>query len=101
MQSSKMDICQKYVVTGRVQGVFYRQSTQQKATELALVGWVQNLSNGDVVVYVKGQADILSQFENWLKVGPPAAKVAELFSAELTQEERVQLNLVNNFRVVR
>ena len=58
MQSSNQLIYKKYTISGRLQGVFYRQSTQEQATQLGLVGWVQNLSNGDVMVWAKGHSNL-------------------------------------------
>lgn len=65
-------------VYGRVQGVFYRYSTMQKATELGLVGWVRNLSGGSVEIVCEGQEDIVEQFIAWCREGPPGARVEQL-----------------------
>jgi acylphosphatase len=94
-------IYQKYRVTGRVQGVFYRQATQQKATQLGITGWVQNLPNGDVLVYLKGESIPCKALEDWLKIGPPSARVSELIILALTPEEITQLNTLSDFSIVR
>jgi acylphosphatase len=94
-------IYQKYRVTGRVQGVFYRQSTQQQATQLGITGWVQNQPNGDVLVYVKGEPTPCKALEDWLKIGPPSAQVSELIILALTPEEITQLNKLTDFRIAR
>lgn len=41
-------LCIKATISGKVQGVFFRQGTLEKARELNLTGWVKNLANGDV-----------------------------------------------------
>ncbi len=69
---------QHYLVHGRVQGVFYRQSTCKKATQLGLTGWVRNLKDGTVEVWAVGETQQLQLLEVWLQVGPPAAKVTGL-----------------------
>lgn len=65
----------RVVVSGRVQGVYYRQSTQLKAQSLGLVGWVKNQLDGTVLVQIEGQTQWLKQMLIWLKQGPPKAEV--------------------------
>ena len=62
-------------VTGRVQGVFFRQSTEIRARELGLVGWVRNLSDGRVEAIAEGAPDALEQWIAFCHDGPPAAQV--------------------------
>lgn len=101
MQSSNQLIYKKYTISGRVQGVFYRQSTQEQATQLGLVGWVQNLSNGDVMVWAKGQIEALNQLEQWLKIGPARASVSAVTEMNLAQEEIQRLDNLANFTITR
>ena len=63
-------------VTGRVQGVFYRASTQARAQELGLTGWVRNCSDGSVELEASGDAEALRQLEAWLWQGPERAQVS-------------------------
>lgn len=63
------------IVTGRVQGVFYRASTQDKALQLNLVGWVRNTSEGNVEIEAQGSSDKISEFVKWCNKGPQFAKV--------------------------
>jgi acylphosphatase len=63
-------------VSGRVQGVFYRQSARAQAQTLGLRGWVRNLDDGRVEVYALGTAAQLDAFRAWLAAGPPRARVA-------------------------
>lgn len=65
----------KLRVTGRVQGVFYRQTAKEKARSLALGGWVRNTEDGAVEVEVSGPTDQVEQFIAWCKKGPPSAQV--------------------------
>ena len=71
-----------YIVKGRVQGVWFRQSTMQKALLLNLSGWVRNLSNGDVEVCAAGEDKSLAEFEAWLWQGPDAARVDDICISE-------------------
>lgn len=64
-----------FVVTGRVQGVYFRKYTQNKAISLALSGWVQNSASGQVVGEVSGERNALEEFKEWLHHGSPLAKV--------------------------
>lgn len=62
-------------VFGRVQGVYFRQSTQQKAKSLGLVGWTANHPDGTVRVVAEGDENALAQLLDYLHQGPPAAQV--------------------------
>lgn len=70
--------CRHCVVEGRVQGVFYRASTQRKARELGLSGWVRNLTDGSVEVYACGEGAQLEALCAWLEEGPPHAVVTSV-----------------------
>jgi len=66
----------KVTVTGRVQGVFFRQSTRDKARSLGLAGWVRNTDEGSVELEARGPKDSLEELIAWCRTGPPAASVA-------------------------
>jgi len=68
-------ICKHYKIRGRVQGVFYRSSTQKEAQNLGLSGWVRNLADGQVEAVACGTAEQLATLEVWLHHGPPMAHV--------------------------
>lgn len=65
------------IVQGRVQGVFYRDSTRRKAKELGLVGTVRNLPEGTVEIVAEGPAAALEALVQWCRSGPPAAEVKD------------------------
>jgi acylphosphatase len=64
-----------FLISGRVQGVFYRASTCTKARELGLTGWVRNLPDGRVEALACGSSKMLDEFEDWLWQGPERAAV--------------------------
>lgn len=66
------------VVTGRVQGVWYRASMRQEAERLGLAGWVRNRTDGAVEAEATGEADALDRLIAWARVGPPAARVTDV-----------------------
>ena len=66
------------IVHGRVQGVFYRDSTMRKARELGLSGTVQNLPEGTVQIVAQGPEPLLEDLIRWAHKGPPAAEVSEV-----------------------
>ena len=68
----------EFVVIGRVQGVCYRASTQDKAHSLGLVGTVQNLSDGSVRVVAEGEQPRLDELVSWCRKGPSFARVDAL-----------------------
>ena len=65
----------RFLVSGRVQGVYFRASTRERALALGLAGYARNLADGRVEVIVEGDAAALAQLERWLYEGPPAARV--------------------------
>ena len=71
-------------VTGRVQGVFFRASTRDKARELGVIGTVRNELDGSVFIEAEGEPDILDDFVSWCRKGPPAAVVARVSATEGT-----------------
>ncbi len=65
------------LVTGRVQGVFFRASAADVARSLQLNGRVMNMPDGSVFVEAEGDERALEQFVSWCKHGPPAARVSK------------------------
>lgn len=75
----------KAIITGKVQGVWFRRSTQEKATSLNLSGWVRNLANGDVEVVAWGIIASVDELEEWLGRGPEQARVDAVAIANPSQ----------------
>jgi acylphosphatase len=65
-------------VHGRVQGVFYRQSTADQARMLKLAGWVANEKDGTVKIEAQGEKDRLESLINWCWKGPPSSSVIHI-----------------------
>jgi acylphosphatase len=63
------------VVSGRVQGVFYRASTADEARSRNLSGWVRNREDGSVELEAEGTDEAVQDLIAWCRVGPPAARV--------------------------
>jgi len=63
------------IITGRVQGVWFRKYTRSKAKEMGLKGWVRNESNGNVALIAEGSEELLKKFLYWLGKGSPEAEV--------------------------
>ena len=66
------------IVSGVVQGVFYRAFTRDNAMLLRLVGWARNLPNGDVEITVEGNKKEINEFIKRLRKGPYSSRVDEL-----------------------
>ena len=64
--------------SGRVQGVFFRAGTKEKARELAVTGWVKNLSDGRIEAIFEGEREKVEEMVKWAKKGPPGATVNHL-----------------------
>ncbi|KEQ16718.1 acylphosphatase [Endozoicomonas numazuensis] len=79
--------CRRALIEGRVQGVWYRGSTQQEARKLGVTGWAKNLPDGRVEVLMCGEGSALDKLEAWLHKGPPMARVIGVsVSSEPEQE---------------
>lgn len=75
------------IVQGVVQGVGYRYFAMQKAKEYGITGYVQNLSDGNVLVVAEGEKGMLNDFIKELKIGPVSAHVTKIdieFSENMT-----------------
>ena len=68
----------KIIVSGKVQGVFYRASAKEKADELGIKGFVRNEPNGDVYLEAEAEEDMLYKFIKWCNIGPSRAKVERM-----------------------
>jgi acylphosphatase len=88
-------VCIHCHVSGLVQGVWYRASTQEQAKKLNLTGWVRNLPDGRVEVMACGEKSIVLAMQEWLKDGPPRAKVSDV-----TYEEVDWKDDLNEFQVL-
>jgi acylphosphatase len=75
------------MITGRVQGVGYRNFAQRVARDLRLQGWARNLADGRVEVLAVGTKLQLERFEGELRLGPPAADVRHLQVEEAVAED--------------
>jgi acylphosphatase len=67
--------CARFIVTGRVQGVFFRASTRDFTLQLGVAGYAKNRDDGSVEVLASGSSEALAALFAWLHHGPPAARV--------------------------
>ncbi len=77
-----MEKCVKAVVTGRVQGVYFRAFTQEEAIRLQLTGWVRNLASGEVETLICGPVERIDQMLAWLASGSPQSRVDQVTVTE-------------------
>jgi len=76
--------CRIFLVSGRVQGVFFRQSTLKQARQLNLSGYAKNLEDGRVEIIACGSSSAIRVLGEWLQDGPPLAHVEEVETQEMT-----------------
>lgn len=74
------------LITGKVQGVYYRDYTRQKAQALQLTGWVKNLADGRVEVMVSGPRAVVMELVEWCWQGSPRSKVSDVYWEEVPQQ---------------
>ena len=76
-----MVVARRVLVSGRVQGVFFRETCSHQAAMIGVTGWVRNLDDGRVEVWIEGEAPSVEALEAWCRIGPSRALVTGL-SAE-------------------
>ncbi|MEH6358475.1 MAG: acylphosphatase [Pseudomonadales bacterium] len=77
------NICVRAFVTGKVQGVWFRQSTKEQALKQGVTGWAKNLSDGRVEVLLCGEKTAVANVQQWLHEGPELARVDDVVADEL------------------
>lgn len=77
----------RYLISGKVQGVFFRASTRFEAERLQITGYARNLPDGRVEVLACGEADAIDQLRSWLTRGPPQARVEGVASEPVPAQE--------------
>ena len=81
-----MKITRHLIITGRVQGVYYRESMRIEADRLGVTGWVRNRRDGAVEAMVHGDPEWVEALIQWAWQGPPAAQVASIVITEHSDE---------------
>ena len=84
-------------VSGKVQGVFYRASTRDKARSLGLCGFVKNETDGSVYIEAEGDKEKLDQLVAWCKQGPPNAQVENVETTEGKLKNFDQFDIKRDF----
>lgn len=69
------EIRARVLISGRVQGVFFREKTRSMAKKIGVTGWVKNLSDGRVEAVFEGSKKSVEKIVNWTKRGPILAKI--------------------------
>ena len=78
--------CLRLLISGRVQGVWFRESMRQEALKLGASGWVRNLADGRVEAVACGETAILDALLAWSRHGPPLARVDHIEVIEAPEE---------------
>jgi len=85
----------KIIVSGRVQGVFYRASTKAVADQIGIKGIIKNLPDGTVYIEAEGNESLMEDFVDWCKYGPDDARVDDI------SIEEIELKNYRNFNVLK
>lgn len=87
-------VAEQIRVQGKVQGVFFRASTKEKADELGVKGWVRNESDGSVLIEAEGEEELVKAFEEWCWEGSSGARVKDV------QKDPVDPQDLDSFAIV-
>lgn len=85
----------RYLVSGKVQGVFFRASTRQQALQLGLRGQARNLPDGRVEVLVAGDSEAIETLASWLRHGPPLAEVESVERSDIAEADVVAVGFTS------
>ena len=76
----------RFIVSGKVQGVFFRGSAREQALALGLTGHAMNLDDGRVEVLASGSSEALVALEQWLQQGPSTARIDKVFRENMAEQ---------------
>ena len=79
------------IISGRVQGVWFRASTRDKAEQLGLTGWVKNTADGCVEAVFEGEEERIEEMINWCHQGPPLAEIVNIEVKKQTPTKNIFL----------
>mgnify|MGYP000191303304 CR=1 FL=1 len=82
-----MKVCFSVTVSGLVQGVYFRASSQQVAIDYGLSGYARNLADGNVELLICGEQSNVEKMLQWLKQGPPEAEVEDIRQEQVQWQE--------------
>ncbi|MBA4053516.1 MAG: acylphosphatase [Marivirga sp.] len=82
------------LISGKVQGVFFRASAKEKADELGIVGFVTNQPNGSVYIEAEGNKEQLNDLKTWCQTGPRRAQVDSVEIKEGELQHFLQFNIL-------
>ncbi len=85
--SAAGSVARHLTVHGRVQGVFFRDSTRRQARAHGVAGWVRNRADGAVEVWLEGSEDDVAQVEGWIRAGGPQHAEVDRVGAESVTPE--------------
>lgn len=88
-------VAARFLVRGKVQGVWFRASTREVALRLGLRGYARNLADGRVEVLASGDALALESLASWLRQGPPLARVDALARHAAGEDEAGESFLID------
>ena len=77
-------VARRVIVSGRVQGVWFRESCRREATALGVHGWVRNNADGTVEALLEGDEAAVRRVIEWMRTGPPLAQVTGI---EVTEQQ--------------
>lgn len=92
------DVRRRVIVSGRVQGVFFRDACRSTARELGVRGSVTNLPDGTVEVIAQGRRRAVERLVEWCRTGPPRAEVTGIDVTDETATDD-SLPAVDDFRI--
>jgi acylphosphatase len=99
MNTSEAIICIHCIVSGKVQGVFFRASTREQALRLNIKGYAKNLNNGNVEVIAIGERQAVEQLKQWLHHGPLNAQVKNV-ECEVLSNQKIKNYQQENFIIL-
>lgn len=93
MKNSTDSICVRCIISGRVQGVFFRASTKHQAQRLGVFGYAKNLVDGSVEVVACGSKQAVNKLTSWLHQGPEHAEVFDVECESISKQTYIDFQI--------
>ena len=89
-----MVVARRVLISGRVQGVWFRESCSRQAAMTGVTGWVRNLDDGQVEAWIEGESGAVDALEAWCRIGPSHAVVTAVSVEERVAKGHITFEVV-------
>jgi len=85
------------LISGKVQGVFFRESARKLAEKINIKGWIKNTPDEKVEAIISGEEDDVNNFTNWCYTGPQGAEVTDVIVSQQAKTSFEKFTVIRNY----